>query len=220
MIQLTDITKSFTSETGKKNTLYNKLNFTIEEWDFIAILGKSGCGKTTLLNMISGLTSFDEWEITANNERYSTMKEDTLTQFRWKNMSFIFQQFHLIPNLNVEENIELPLDINHIPRRFTPDEILDKVWLEDKTDSYIYTLSGWEQQRVAIARAFIWKTPIILADEPTGNLDEKNAKNIMELLSSLHKETWVTIIMITHDTDIAGYASKTYELKNNILTLQ
>lgn len=218
MIELKKISKKFATQ-WKENILYNELDFTIEQWEFIAILWKSGCWKTTLLNLISGLVGFDSWEITINGEDYSKLSAEGLTQFRWKNMSFIFQQFHLIPNLTVTENIELPLDINKIPAAYSVEEILDKVWLTDKADSYIYNLSWWEQQRVAIARAFVWKTPILLADEPTWNLDQKNAENIMKLLTDLHNETQNTIIMITHDHDIAAFAQKTYELKNNTLNL-
>ncbi len=218
MITLKNISKSFSTD-WKKSSLYKDLNFSIQEWAFIAILWKSGCWKTTLLNMIAWLVWFDSWEISVNESNYSQLNNEQLTKFRWKNMSFIFQQFQLIPNLTVQENIELPLDINNIPSAYSVEEILKKVWLEDKIHSYIYNLSWWEQQRVAIARAFIWKTPILLADEPTGNLDEKNAINIMNILTDLHKETWNTIVMITHDTDIANFAQKTYELKNNTLHL-
>ncbi len=218
MITLTNISKNFSND-WEATALYDELNFSIAEWEFIAILWKSWCGKTTLLNMISWLVWFDSWEITVNWTQYSKMTNEELTQFRWKNMSFVFQQFQLIPNLTVRENIELPLDINGNMMAYSVEEILKKVWLEDKIDSYIYNLSGWEQQRVAIARAFIGKTPILLADEPTGNLDQNNALNIMEILNDLHKETNNTIIMITHDKDIAQYAQKTYELKNNTLNL-
>lgn len=218
MINLKNITKNFKTPDSQTQ-LYNWLNFTIDSGDFVAILGSSGSWKTTLLNMMSWLVNFDEWEIVVNNEKYSELSWDALTKFRWSNMSFIFQQFHLIPNLTVRENIELPIDINKIEQRFSVEEILKKVWLEEKIDSYPFNLSWWEQQRVAIARAFIGKTPILLADEPTGNLDDKNTKNIMEILTQLHKETWNTIVMITHDNEVAQYADKQYELTWNELKL-
>ncbi len=218
MIELKNIKKTFTTEESVTD-LYKDLNFKIDSWDFIAILGSSGSWKTTLLNMISWLTDFDSWDIIINQKQFSKIKNDALTKFRWSNMSFIFQQFHLIPNLTVTENIELPLDINKIKARFSSEEILEKVWLKEKAHSYPFNLSGWEQQRVAIARAFIWNTPILLADEPTGNLDETNSKNIMKILTDLHKETNNTIILITHDLHVAQYADRQYELKNNTLQL-
>ena len=218
MIEIKNITKKFGSWKNE-NSLYTWLNFNVESWDFIAILWSSGSWKTTLLNMISWLTNFNSWEITINSQKYSQMSWDALTKFRWSNMSFIFQQFHLIPNLTVKENIELPLDINWSKKRFSVKKILKKVWLENKINSYPFNLSGWEQQRIAIARAFISDTPILLADEPTGNLDEKNSKNIMDILTSLHTETKNTIILITHDLEVAKYANKQYELKNNSLHL-
>ncbi len=218
MIELKNITKKFVTPYAETQ-LYSGLNFKIESWDFIAILGSSWSWKTTLLNMMSGLVNFDDWELSVNDKKYSEMTWDTLTKFRWANMSFIFQQFHLIPNLSVRENIELPLDINKTKQRFSVEEILKKVWLQDKIDSYPFNLSGWEQQRVAIARAFISDTPILLADEPTGNLDETNSKNVMEILTDLHGETQNTIVLITHDLDVAKYANKQYELTWNSLKL-
>lgn len=216
MIKFKNIEKKY-KLWDKENTIYKDLNFKIKEWDFIAILWRSWSGKTTLLNMIAWLVSFDAWDLKVKDTNYSNLSTDQLTKFRWKNISFIFQQFHLIPNLTVTENIELPIDINKIEKRFSPGDILKKVWLEKKVNAYPFTLSWWEQQRVAIARAFIWKTPILLADEPTWNIDEENANKVMTLLTKLHKETKNTIVLITHDINIAKYADKAYELKNNSL---
>lgn len=216
MIKLKNINKKYTI-WEKENTLYKDLNFKIADWDFIAILWRSWSGKTTFLNMIAWLIWFDSWELTVKNTKYSELSIDELTKFRWENISFIFQSFHLIQNLTVSENIELPIDINKIEKRFSPSDILKKVWLEKKADVYPFTLSWWEQQRVAIARAFIWKTPILLADEPTWNIDEENATRIMKLLKKLHKETKNTIILITHDLSVAQYADKIYELNKNSL---
>lgn len=218
MIKLDKITKKYIGE-NTQTTIYENLTFDIEQWDFIAIVWRSGSWKTSLLNIIAGLIDFDSWEVTVENQKYSQMTWDQKTKFRWKNMSFIFQQFHLIPNLTVAENIELTLDINKIKARFTVDEILEKIWLLDNKLNYPFELSGWEQQRVAIARAFIWDTSVLLADEPTGNLDEKNADNIMNLLQWLHRETKNTIILITHDMWVAKFANKVYRLEDNTLKL-
>lgn len=218
MIKLEKITKKYIWE-NTQNIIYEKLDFEVAQWDFIAIVWKSGSWKTSLLNIMAGLIDFNEWEVTINKNKYSKMSLNEKTKFRWKNMSFIFQQFHLIPNLTVEENIELTLDINKISARFTVDEILQKIGLENKNNNYPFELSGWEQQRVAIARAFIWNTDVLLADEPTWNLDEKNAHNIMNLLKNMHKETKNTIILITHDMWVAKFANKVYRLENNTLNL-
>lgn len=218
MIKLEKITKKYIWE-NTQNIIYEKLDFEVAQWDFIAIVWKSGSWKTSLLNIMAGLIDFNEWEVTINKNKYSKMSLNEKTKFRWKNMSFIFQQFHLIPNLTVAENIELTLDINKISARFTVDEILQKIGLENKNNNYPFELSGWEQQRVAIARAFIWNTDVLLADEPTWNLDEKNAHNIMNLLKNMHKETKNTIILITHDMWVAKFANKVYRLENNTLNL-
>lgn len=217
MISIKKLKKNY--NTDLKNIIFSDLNLEVNDWDFISVVWKSWSWKTTFLNMLSWIISFDSWEISVNWLDYSSVDNDYLTKFRWENISFIFQQFHLIPNLNVRENIELTIDINKIKPRFSVVEILEKVWLSDKIDSYPSELSWWEQQRVAIARAFIWNTKILLADEPTGNLDEENSKNIIEILLKLHKETKNTVVLITHDNDIALLWDKMYELKDKGLYL-
>ena len=219
MIEIKNITKSFTQEKSS-TVVYEDLNFSVESGDFIVIIWKSGSGKSTLLNLLSGLIDADSGTISIDNKEITQLSQDEMTKFRGKNMSFIFQQFHLIPNLTVTENIELILEMNKTEAQFQTEELLEKVWLTEKKDNYPFELSGGQQQRVAIARAFIAKTSLLLADEPTGNLDEKNAKNIMEILKNLHKETKNTVLLITHDSDIASYANKVYELQSNNLVLQ
>ena len=218
MINIKNLTKSYIT-WNKTNTIYDNLDFKIENGDFVAILWKSWNWKTTLLNIISWLISFNKWKVIVNNIDLSDLSNDKISKFRWKNISFIFQQFHLIPNLTVTENIELPLDINNLKARFKTKDIIKKVWLQGKENAYPYELSWWEQQRVAIARAFIWETPILLADEPTWNIDEETTINIMNILKTLHKETKNTIILITHDKWLINYANKSYELKNKKMYL-
>lgn len=218
MISIKNVEKSFTTKE-KTDVIFKDLNLEIKDWEFISIIWKSGSWKTTFLNMLSWISNFNSWEINVNWLNYSNVKSDFLTKFRWENISFIFQQFHLIPNLNVRENIELTIDINNIKPRFTIEEILEKVWLSNKINSYPSELSWGEQQRVAIARAFVWDTKILLADEPTGNLDEENSKNIIDILLKLHKETKNTIVLITHDKDIALLWDKMYELKEKELLI-
>lgn len=219
MIELKNITKIF-SKADSQNILYKNMDFEVKSGEFIAIVGRSGSWKSTILNIISGLLWPDEGSIIIDNQDITKLSQDEITKFRGKNMSFIFQQFHLIPNLTVEENITLPLEINKIPAQFETKEILEKVWLSQKAESYPFELSGWEQQRVAVARAFAAQTNILLADEPTGNLDENNAKNVMDILQTLHKETKNTIILITHDMQVAEYADKIFTLENKQLILK
>lgn len=219
MIELKNITKIF-SKADSQNILYKNMDFEVKSGEFIAIVGRSGSWKSTILNLISGLLGPDEGSISIDNQDITKLFQDEITKFRGKNMSFIFQQFHLIPNLTVEENITLPLEINKIPAQFETKEILEKVWLSQKAESYPFELSGWEQQRVAVARAFAAQTNILLADEPTGNLDENNAKNVMDILQTLHKETKNTIILITHDMQVAEYADKIFTLENKQLILK
>lgn len=180
-------------------------------------MGASGTGKSTLLNLISGILRPDAGSILLWDTDITKLKTDQMIEFRGKNIAFIFQAFELIPNLTVEENVDLVLDISHAKRRYSTEEILQKVWLEWKWLRYPNELSGWEEQRVAIARAFVADVPYLLADEPTGNLDEANAAKIMDIIETLHKETGITIVMITHDPSIASRADTIYRLSGWVL---
>ena len=211
MLSCHNLTKSYTTN-NQKITIYDELNRSVESWSSVAIMWPSGSGKSTLLNMISGLETPDSGSIEINNIVISTLSEDNRTRRRAKNVGFIFQQFHLIPNLTVEDNIDLVIDIAHIERRFSTNEILEKVWLQWYNKRFPSQLSGWEQQRVAIARAFVGKLPLLLADEPTGNLDHNNAVIIMDLMMQLQQESNTTIIIITHDPQVASYAQEQYTL--------
>lgn len=217
MIKIENLNKSFKVKDSKEVIIYKNLNLEIKKWEFISILGTSWSWKTTLLNLVSWLDSFDSWKIIVNDFELSNMNNEEKTKFRWKNISFIFQQFNLIDNLTVEENLDLIIELNNLNRRYETKEILKIVWLEDKINSYPYNLSWWEQQRVAVARAFIWETPILLADEPTGNLDSENKQIIVDLIKKLHTDNNNTIIMITHDLDIAKVADKVYYLNDYTL---
>lgn len=220
MIKIKKLLKVFEANKDQELIIYKNLDLEVKLWEFISILGTSWSWKTTLLNLISGLDSFEWGTININKYSLKNMTGEEKTRFRWKNISFIFQQFNLIDNLTVEENIDLVIDLNKLKRRYETKEILKIVWLENKINSYPYNLSWWEQQRVAVARAFIWETPILLADEPTWNLDKNNAKIIIELIKKLQKETNNTIVMITHDKSIADIADSIYNLENHLLVKQ
>lgn len=213
MIQIKKIFKSFSSNWSKVD-IFKKLELEIDTWDFISIIWPSWSWKTTLLNMLSWIDNDYLWDIIIDQINISKIKESEKTEFRWKNISYIFQNFRLVDNLTVKENIDLIVELNKLDRNFKTDEILKIVWLYDKKDTYVFNLSWWESQRVAIARAFVWKTKLLLADEPTWALDIVNKKIIMDLILKLHSEIKNTIIMITHDDDIAKLASKAFKIIN------
>ena len=184
-------------------------NIDIKEGEFVAIVGKSGSGKSTLLHMMGGLDNPTEGKVYINDKDIFSLKEEELAIFRRRNIGFIFQNFNLIPSLNVWENITLPvgLDGKEINKPFVTD-IINSLGLESKVDALPNTLSGGQQQRVAIARALVARPTIILADEPTGNLDSKTSDEVMSLLKTMIKKYNQTFVMITHDETIAQMADR------------
>lgn len=184
-------------------------NIDIKEGEFVAIIGKSGSGKSTLLHIMGGLDNPTEGKVYINDKDIFSLKEEELAIFRRRNIGFIFQNFNLIPSLNVWENITLPvgLDGKEINKPFVTD-IINSLGLESKVDTLPNTLSGGQQQRVAIARALVARPAIILADEPTGNLDSKTSDEVMSLLKTMIKKYNQTLVMITHDETIAQMADR------------
>ena len=184
-------------------------NIDIKEGEFVAIVGKSGSGKSTLLHMMGGLDNPTEGKVYINDKDIFSLKEEELAIFRRRNIGFIFQNFNLIPSLNVWENITLPvgLDGKEINKPFVTD-IINSLGLQSKVDALPNTLSGGQQQRVAIARALVARPAIILADEPTGNLDSKTSDEVMSLLKTMIKKYNQTLVMITHDETIAQMADR------------
>lgn len=211
MIQIKNLKKIFLTG-NEKIEIFKDLNLEIASWEFIAIIGPSGSGKSTFLNMLSGIDRNFEGLLQIENKDISKLNDDEMTEFRGKNLSYIFQNFKLVENLTVWENIDLIVELNDLERNFSTDEILQIVGLSSKKDVYAFHLSGGESQRVAIARAFVGKTKILLADEPTWALDIKNKKIIMDLILELHKKIKNTIIMITHDDEVAKLAEKVYRV--------
>lgn len=218
MIELKKLNKFFLTSNWKVE-IFKNLDFSINSWEFISLIWPSWSWKSTFLNMLSWIDRDFEWNIFIDEKDISKLSDNEITSFRWKNISYIFQNFKLIENLTVKENIDLIVELNSLERNFETDEILKIVWLESKKDSYVFNLSWWESQRVAIARAFVWKTNILLADEPTWALDVKNKKIIMDLILELHKKIKNTIILITHDDEVAKLTQKTYKLANESLIL-
>ena len=211
-IQLDKIYKRYKAGTVTVNAL-NGLSLKIHKGDFIAITGKSGCGKTTLLNILGGLDPPTKGKIVFEGKNLNKYKD--LSKFRSQNVGFVFQFFNLIPILTVEENICLPMIINgkKISKQEL-DQVIKQLDLTEKRYMLPSRLSGGQQQRVAIGRAIISKPNILLADEPTGNLDSENAENIIQLLERLNRSTGQTIVMVTHDKEIAKRCTRQVELSD------
>lgn len=218
MIEINNLQKKFVWENSQ-TTIFHNLNLQIQTGAFIAIIGPSWSGKSTFLNMLSWIDRVFDGEIILDGYNISQWNEAQATAFRGKNISYIFQNFKLIDNLTVEENIDLIIEMNQLERNFSTDEILEKVGLFHKKNEYVFHLSWGECQRVAIARAFVGKTKILLADEPTGALDVENKQKIMELILSLHQSIQNTIIMITHDSEVAQLAHRVYKIQGGDLVL-
>ena len=215
MITMTNVTKTY--KTGDVETYALKdVNLTIEEGEFVVILGPSGSGKSTLLNVISGLDTVTSGEITFRGETLTNLDEEEMTAFRRKHLGFIFQQYNLLQNLNVYENIQIGSDIGTAPLDIG--DLLEKVGLEKARNKYPSQLSGGEQQRVSIVRSLAKNPDIIFCDEPTGSLDEENSKKILQLLQNLNEDYNKTVIVITHNLGIAEMADKVIKMNSGQIT--
>lgn len=191
------------------------INFEVNEGEFVSIVGTSGSGKSTLLHMIGGLDRPSEGKVIIDNNEIFKLDDDELTIFRRRSIGFVFQQFNLIPILNVYENIVLPIELdgNKVDTNYV-DNIIKTLGLEDKIHNLVNNLSGGQQQRVAIARALATKPSIILADEPTGNLDSKTSQDVIGLLKTMSKRFNQTIVMITHNEEISQMADRVIRIED------
>ena len=217
MIKIKDVSKKFVSGKSETSALIN-INLEIKENEFIAITGPSGSGKSTLLNIIGGLDSPSKGNIFVNNKDINLYNDKQLSEYRNNNVGFIFQEFYLEPSLNVKENILLPTYFNKaIKDHKIADSLINKVDLATKTYANINELSGGQKQRVAIARALINAPTIVLADEPTGNLDSETGEKIITLLKQLYKEKKITLIIATHDQTIAKTANRIIKIEDGKL---
>ena len=213
MITLKNIKKIFKTDEVETWALQN-VSLEVKKGEFVAIMGPSGCGKSTLLNILGLLDTTTEGTYMLEGKDESSMSEDDRTDLRKGRLGFVFQSFNLIDELNVTENVELPLLYMNCPkkeRRERVTEVVERVAMTHRAQHFPSQLSGGQQQRVAIARAVISRPSIILADEPTGNLDSKHGKEVMELLKELHREG-TTIIMVTHSQRDANYAERIINL--------
>lgn len=194
------------------------ISFTVPAGQFVAVMGSSGSGKSTLLGLLAGLDTPSSGEVKLNGTAISYLPEDKLARVRGKTVGFVFQSYQLVPTLTAFENVLLPYELNaeasngdgHKQAR----ELLASVGLSDRLDHYPVQLSGGEQQRVALARAFILRPPIVLADEPTGNLDTTNGAHVLELLLHLNRSLGTTLVLVTHDPMLAGYADRRIVLRD------
>lgn len=220
-ISLDHINKSY-QEGQIRHSILTDLSIDFHSCGFSVILGKSGSGKSTILNLIGGIDLPDSGSISIGDRQITQMSDRDRTLFRRKNIGFIFQFFNLIPTLTVLENVCLISELDKKDKKQTIDRalsILDQVGLADRQNSMPDRLSGGEQQRVAFARALAHDPPIILADEPTGNLDEKTGHKTMELLNGLIKKNGKTLIMATHSSDVLKYANHIYQIKDKKLEM-
>lgn len=213
MIKTENLTMIFTTEDVQTKAL-NNVSLEIKPGEFVAIMGPSGCGKSTLLNILGTLDTPSSGKYYFNGKEVDRMSESQLTSFRKGNIGFVFQSFNLIDELNVFENVELPLIYLRIPakkRKEMVNDILQRMNISHRAGHFPQQLSGGQQQRVAIARAVVSNPKLILADEPTGNLDSKNGREVMELLSELNREG-TTVIMVTHSQHDSTYAHRVLHL--------
>ena len=206
MILAKDIRKEFAGQDVLRG-----INLSVDENDFVVILGASGSGKSTLLNILSGLEKSDSGEVLYNGENISNYTETQLTEFRRKNIGFVFQQYYLLNNLTVFQNVRVGANLAN---NSDCSEILKELGLEDKVEKYPNELSGGEQQRVSIARALAKKPKVLFLDEPTGALDEETGRGILEYIFKLRNESKFTMIMVTHNENIVQIANKIVHVKS------
>jgi putative ABC transport system ATP-binding protein len=194
------------------------IDFEVDRGQFVAIMGASGSGKSTLLGLLAGLDAPTSGQILLDGADITGLEEDELAILRGRTVGFVFQSYQLIPTLTAEENVLLPLDLaGDRQADGRARELLDRVGLLDRRDHYPVQLSGGEQQRVALARAFVMRPPILMADEPTGNLDSKNGRLVLDLLLQLNHREKTTLLLVTHDRELASFADRTITLRDGAI---
>jgi len=218
MIQVRGLTKTIITPTHRVDILKG-IDLEIPRAQFAAIMGPSGSGKSTLLGLLAGLDSPTSGRIVLDGEDITGLEEDEMALIRGRKIGFVFQSYHLIPTLTAEENVLLPLELSGNSGAATgrARELLESVGLADRGDHYPVQLSGGEQQRVALARAFAVKPPILLADEPTGNLDSANGQHILELLITLNRREQTTLVLVTHDPQLSEQADRRITLHDGLI---
>jgi putative ABC transport system ATP-binding protein len=206
-----------TMDNGARSVeIIRDVSFDVPSRQFVAIMGPSGSGKSTLLGLMAGLDAPTSGSITIDGIEITNLRENELAQLRGKKLGFVFQSYHLIPTLTALENVLLPMEFSGSLNggRARAQRLLENVGLSDRQDHYPVQLSGGEQQRVALARAFMMKPAVLLADEPTGNLDSENGRHVLELLIRLNQEEGTTLVLVTHDQLLASHAERRIVLRD------
>ncbi len=217
MIQVRGLTRTIDTGTHRVDILRG-LDFDVPRGQFVAIMGPSGSGKSTLLGLLAGLDTPTAGSIMLDGIEITGLSEDRLAAVRGRKIGFVFQSYQLIPTLTAEENVLLPVELaGGGDGRRRAQELLRSVGLSERRDHYPVQLSGGEQQRVALARAFMLKPPILMADEPTGNLDSANGRHVLELLIDLNRREETTLILVTHDRDLAAHAGRILTLHDGTI---
>jgi putative ABC transport system ATP-binding protein len=217
MIEISALTKTITNGPRSVEILRG-IDLTVPRGQFVAIMGPSGSGKSTLLGLLAGLDAPTSGRIVLDGEEITGLTEDALARVRGRKLGFVFQSYQLIPTLTAIENVLLPHELaggsNGMGRAL---ELLEDVGLTERRDHYPIQLSGGEQQRVALARAFMMRPPILMADEPTGNLDSANGQHVLELLLALNRKEGATLLLVTHDAALAAHADRIVQLKDGLV---
>ncbi|HEX4749938.1 MAG TPA: ABC transporter ATP-binding protein [Bryobacteraceae bacterium] len=215
VIEVRDLVKVIENPPARVEILRG-ITFSVPRGQFVAIMGASGSGKSTLLGLLAGLDTVTSGSILLDGIEISRMKEDKLARLRGEKIGFVFQSYQLVPTLTAEENILLPAELSgrNGGSRARARELLSRVGLSNRGHHYPVQLSGGEQQRVALARAFVTQPPILMADEPTGNLDSANGQHVLDLLLQLNREEKTTLVLVTHDRKLAEYADRIITLSD------
>jgi putative ABC transport system ATP-binding protein len=217
MIEVRGLKKSI--RNGNRTVeILRGIDFTIPQGQFVAIMGASGSGKSTLLGLLAGLDSPSEGDVVLDGVSIGQLAEDKLAEVRGRKIGFVFQSYQLIPTLTALENVLLPYELNASGNgRKKATELLDSVGLHERMHHYPVQMSGGEQQRVALARAFVLDPPIVLADEPTGNLDSVNGQHVLDLLTVRQRESSTTLVMVTHDAQVAERADRQIHMRDGLV---
>ncbi len=216
VLSLRDVTKTIDTGTHRVEILKG-ISFDVHRGEFVAVMGASGSGKSTLLGLVAGLDTPTSGSIRIEDEEIARLDEDSLARLRGRKIGFVFQSYQLIPTLTAEENVLLPAELAGEDLATAEQRVralLRTVGLEHRRDHYPVQLSGGEQQRVALARAFIRKPPLLLADEPSGNLDSVNGRQVLELLLAMNRSEGATLMLVTHDRELAAHASRIITLRD------
>jgi putative ABC transport system ATP-binding protein len=211
MLSCEGLTQTYLSG-GRPLTVLNNITFALERGGFLAIVGPSGSGKTTLLGLLAGLDRPSAGRVVLDGADLGSLSEDERARIRAEKVGFVFQSFHLIPTLTARENVQVPLELRSEPAEARAQDFLGRVGLGDRSHHYPAQLSGGEQQRVALARAFAAGPQLLFADEPTGNLDARTGASIIELMTGLNRELGTTLVLVTHDHDLATKAHRIIRL--------